>query len=111
MTQAQLALLVGGVLSLAFTFVPFLKDWFDKRTSSERAQVMAILIVAVGIAITALSCANILTDIPCTREGVKEFLLGAVVNSLFALSANQATHQITKEKSDEVKVVVKESSE
>ncbi len=106
-TQAQLALVTGGVLSLAFTFVPFLKNWFDERTPEERAQVMAVLIVAVGFAVTGLSCAGVLTDIPCTREGVKEFFLGAIVNSLFALSANQATHQITKKK-DPDPVTVKE---
>lgn len=105
-TQAQLAVAVGAVLSLAFTFLPVLKDWFDKRTGSERAQVMAILIVLVGVAITALSCANILTEVPCTRDGVMEFFLGAVVNSVFALTANQATHQITKKKDDEPKEVV-----
>lgn len=99
-TQAQLAVTVGMVLSLAFTFVPALKNWFDGKTGSERAQVMAILIVLVGVAITGLSCANILTEVPCTRDGVTEFILGAVVNSVFALSANQATHQITKKKDD-----------
>lgn len=91
MTSESLSAISGVLLSLAFSYVPGLSDWFDAKTPTVKRLIMAVLLLAVAGAALGLSCANIIENVSCTQAG-----LVALVNSFIAaLVANQAAYLIT----------------
>lgn len=91
-----LAAILGTVLSLLFTFVPQLKDWFEKLDSRSKSQIMAFSLLIIGAAVTGLSCAGFITAVVCTQTGVWTFITTTLLNAVLALNSNQATYLITK---------------
>ena len=87
MTSSELALYAGAVLSLFFSYVPGVSDWYGNRSSVQKSGVMALLLLVVAASIFGLSCAKVLPTIACDREGA----IGLVKVFIFALIANQAT--------------------
>jgi hypothetical protein len=92
MTPEYLASVAGIALSLAFAYVPNLKDWFDAQAPQRKAQVMAAALILVAGGAFGLACAQIATltgaEITCDVPGVV-----AVVKVLIAaLVANQAAY-------------------
>lgn len=91
MTAELLASVAGVVLSLAFSYVPGLRPWFDKLSSDYKRLVMlgALLVVAVGA--FGLACIGQYAALTCDEAGawtlVKAFLAAAV--------ANQAAYALT----------------
>ncbi len=91
-----LSLILGTALSLVFTLVPQLRDWFEALDAKSKSQVMAISLLIVAVAVTILSCYGVITAVVCTQMGVWTFVTTTVVNALLALNSNQATYLITK---------------
>ena len=91
MTSDQLSAIAGILLSLVFSYVPGLKDWYDKQDGTRKRLIMAGALLVVAAGVFALSCANWLTIATCDNAGVMG-LVGAFVS---ALVANQATYLIS----------------
>ena len=92
MTPEYLASVAGVVLSLAFSYVPGLREWFDAQIPQRKAQIMGLALIVVAGGAVGLACANIATltgaAITCDAPGVV-----AVVKVLIAaLVTNQATY-------------------
>lgn len=96
MNSNELSLLLGTALSLVFTFVPSLRDWYEKLDARTRAQVMAIGIIVISIGLVGASCAGLDGSVSCTKDGVLGFVKNAVVTALLALASNQTAHLLTK---------------
>ncbi len=96
MNSAELSLLLGTALSLLFTFVPQLKDRFEQLEPKQRAQVMAIGIVAIAVGVIGASCAGLDNSVACSKDGVIPFMKDVVTNALLALAGNQTIHALTK---------------
>lgn len=96
MNSTELSLLLGTALSLIFTFVPSIRDWYEKLEPKTRAQVMAIGIIGISIGLVGASCAGLDGSVSCTKDGVVGFLKETVVTALLALASNQTAHSLTK---------------
>lgn len=92
MTSEQLAAIVGVVLSLAFSYVPGVNDWFEGLASAYKRAVMGGLLVAAAVAIFALACGNFEVGVTCSEAGAIEFVKVLIA----ALVANQSVYPITK---------------
>ena len=92
MDADYLASVAGVVLSLAFAYIPKLKDWYDLQGPQRKAQVMAVALILVAGAALGLACAQIATltgaAITCDVPGV----VALVKVLIAALVANQATY-------------------
>lgn len=91
MTPEQLAAIAGIVLSLAFSYVPGLKDWFDRQDGNTKRLVMLGLMLGVVAAIFGLSCAGLMTTFACTWLGAWD----AVWLFVLAAIANQTAYSLT----------------
>lgn len=93
MSDTELSLLAGALLSLVFSYVPGLKDWFDKKESTIKRLIMAGALLVVSLLIFGTSCADLgfAFTVACDKEGV----VGLVSIFIRALVANQATYLIS----------------
>lgn len=93
MTSEQISALAGVVLSLAFSYVPGLSDWFGELRSEYKRLLMAGLMLVVAAAAYGLTCAGWLeTAIVCDEAGVMALVWAYIA----ALVANQATYTLTR---------------
>ena len=97
MDSIQLAALVGLILSLAFSYVPGLKGWYDGLATSSKQLVMGVSLVIVAAAVFGISCAGLgsafgISGVECTVKGA----VGFVQVLIAALVANQSVYLITK---------------
>lgn len=96
MDENTLSLIAGAVLSLLFSYVPGLSDWFDKLDGVYKRLVMALLLLAVSLGIVGLACAGLAADFglvtTCDRTGV----IAVLQAFLIALAANQTMYAISK---------------
>lgn len=87
--------IAGIVLSLAFSYIPGLKDWYDKQ-AGWKAPIMLGLLILVAGAYYGLSCtpwaANLGITLTCDEIGLQAILIAFVQIVL----ANQATYLLTK---------------
>lgn len=60
MTDSQLSLFAGALLSLAFSYVLGLKDWFEQKDATTKRLVMAAALLIVAIVIFAGACGKLL---------------------------------------------------
>mgnify|MGYP001558151337 CR=1 FL=1 len=89
MTADLLASVVSVVLSLAFAYIPGVKTWFDARDGTQKAGIMAILLIAVAVGSFATSCAQVLAlSIACDKSGA----VGLAQILVAALVANQSSY-------------------
>jgi hypothetical protein len=95
MTAESLAAIAGVILSLAFSYVPGLSDKFSQLDATVKRLLMAALLLIVAVGALALSCANVVVSVECSKEG----LIGLVNVFIAALVANQATYTISPQKS------------
>lgn len=95
MTADTLALFSGSVLSLLFSYVPGLNDWFEKLEVVHKRLVMLGLLVITSVVVVVLACAGLGADlgleITCDRAGV----VGVLRALILAVMANQSTYKIT----------------
>jgi hypothetical protein len=92
MTGELLSGIAGVVLSLIFSYVPGIKDWFETLEPSIKQAVMGGLLVVVALAAFGLSCAGLDIGIVCSGAGAWE--LARLL--LAALVANSSTYTATK---------------
>jgi hypothetical protein len=91
MTVEQLSAIAGIILSLAFSYVPGLSDWYGGQDPAVKRLIMAGLLLVVAVGALVLSCANIIADVECTQAG----LLSLIGTFIAALIANQAVYLIS----------------
>lgn len=107
MNAQTLGLWAGALLSLAFSYVPQLKEWYEQRTPTEKRLVMLGCLLGVAVGSLALTCARISipgVSLQCTETGIGDLLNVFVV----ALVSNQATYLISpKRKEPERRVMEK----
>ena len=87
MTADELSAIAGCVLSLAFSYIPGVKGWFDNLQPDQKRGIVALSLVVVALAIFGLSCGGIVATVTCDQPGA----LGLVEMLIAALVANQAT--------------------
>jgi hypothetical protein len=92
MTSEQLASIAGVALSLAFSYIPGLREQFERLTSGYKQLVMGALILIVSAVVFGLACAEVLESVRCTRDGA----LGLLFLAIEALIANQSAYLITR---------------
>lgn len=102
MTVDLFALIAGALLSLAFSYVPGLKDKFAQLPPETKRLIMAGLLFLTAMAVFGLACAKWLDSfwpgmgVACTQSGVIDlvriFALAAISNqSIFRLSKPKQT--------------------
>ena len=90
MENNLLVMIAGVVLSLAFGYVPGLREWYAALDGVRKAQVMAgVLLVAAG-GVFAAACYSPWQLATCDEAGFWQL----VELFIAALIANQATYQI-----------------
>jgi len=90
MENNLLVMIAGVVLSLAFGYVPGLREWYTALDGVRKAQVMAgvLLVAAAGVFLAA--CYSPWVFATCDETGFWQL----VELFIAALIANQATYQI-----------------
>jgi hypothetical protein len=105
MDGTTLSTVASAVLSLGFSYVPKLKDWFEKLGENpdgsddggtKKRLVMLVLLVLIVVVIYALSCAGLgegfELNVTCDQPGA----IGLVKALVFAIAANQGTYMLTR---------------
>ena len=105
MSNEQLSAFAGVLLSLAFSYIPGLKDKFDSLDTVMKRLIMAGSLLIVSAGILALACFDLASSLGFTVVCDKTGVLTVVTNFVFALMANQATFTLTNVK----KVTVEDS--
>lgn len=96
MTAEQLSSIAGIVLSLIFTYVPGVREWWEPLAGSVKQMIMGLMLILVAIGAFALSCANVIAGAVCDRDGA----IGLLWTLIAALVANQSTYLITRKRPD-----------
>lgn len=97
MNADLLALLAGAILSLAFSYVPKLRERWSAQDPEVKRIIMAGLLFLVAAAVFGLACAGWLASflpgiaVECSQAG----LLDLVRIYILALAANQSTYSIS----------------
>lgn len=92
MDATFLSTLAGTILSLGFSYIPGLKDWFAGLESQGRAVVMLGVLALTAGGLFASSCAGLYVSVVCDQQGAIE-----LVKLFFAaLAANQSTYLVTR---------------
>ena len=91
MTAELLSSIAGIVLSLLFSYVPQVKNWYDPQPPTTKRLVMLALLLAVAGGSYAGSCAGCWSGVTCDQAGA----LGLVRVFVAALIANQSTYLIS----------------
>jgi putative flippase GtrA len=97
----------GIILSLSFSYVPGLKDWFSAKDPVTKRLIMGGLVVLAGVGAFALSCFGWLNlNIPCDADG------GMLVlkNIIAALITNQTAYMLSPSPAQIRKVLGKEET-
>jgi hypothetical protein len=95
LTADLLSSVAGIVLSLLFSYVPGVKDWFEGLDGTYKRLVMLALLVVVSGGIFALSCYGVLAGyVECTEAGAWELVSVFVA----ALIANQGAFLVSPKK-------------
>ena len=91
MTETTLASLAGIALSLAFSYIPGLRDKYASLTADYKRLVMIVALLLVSICIFAAGCLGYAPKVTCDMPGV-QVLLGYFIASALA---NQSTYMLT----------------
>jgi hypothetical protein len=91
MNAEQLSSIAGVILSLIFSYVPKVSEWYAGREATEKRLIMAGLLLLVALGAFGLSCADVVSVVTCNKDGA----LGLVYAFIAALVANQATFAIS----------------
>jgi len=86
-----LASVAGIALSLGFSYIPGLREWFESLDGVYKRVIMAGMLLVVSVAIYALACAGVVGGVTCDQPG----LIALVQAFISALVANQATYTLT----------------
>jgi len=93
MSPEQISAMAGAVLSLAFEYLPWVKDWFEKLSEIQKRYIMIGLMVGVVAVLFGYGCVLPLKQVwACDAYGAGE----AIVALLSAIVANQGIHLLVK---------------
>lgn len=105
MDGTTLSTVASAVLSLGFSYIPKLKDWYAKLGQNEdgsddggtkKRLVMLVLLSGVTLVVFGLSCAGLGAgfeiNVTCDQPGA----IGLIKAFVLAIAANQGTYMITK---------------
>jgi hypothetical protein len=84
MTAQGLSAIAGVLLSLAFSYIPGLSDWYDKQTPVNKRLIMLGLLVLATAGMLAYQCRG---DGACYSAGLEPAIMAFVA----AAVANQTT--------------------
>jgi hypothetical protein len=93
MSAELLASLAGILLSLLFSYIPKLSEWFAVLDGVYKRLIMAGLLVVVAGGAFGLSCAGVISAVTCDQPGA----IGLIKAFLAALIANQSIFLISPE--------------
>lgn len=91
MTSDLLASISGIVLSLLFSYIPGVRQWYNALAGESKRLVMAGLLLAVAVGVFALACAGYTGAATCDERGA----VGLVRILVLALVANQSTYLLS----------------
>lgn len=90
-TPEMLAMVVGVIMSLAFSYLPGVASWYNLLSSEWKRVIMLIMLAAVSAVIYGLACGGVLTGIACSQQGVMDL----VQIFIAALIANQSADRVS----------------
>lgn len=89
MTSTELSAAAGIVLSLAFSYTPKLKDWFNSKDPTTKRLIMLILLAVVTAGALLVKCG--VADAACITANWHEYAVAFVAAAI----TNQTTYQLT----------------
>ena len=93
MSAENLGAIAGVVLSLLFSYIPGLSDWFAGLDKGNKQALMGVLLVLVAAGVFGLNCAHLFDfGLACSTAGAVDFVQVLIA----ALVANQGMYLITK---------------
>jgi hypothetical protein len=105
MSAESLSLVAGTVLSLAFSYIPGARSWFEGFEPEIRRLIMLVLLVVTASIVYGLSCLGWASDwgisLNCDRSG----LLGLIEKLVIAIIANQSIYAISPRKNRKTRPV------
>jgi hypothetical protein len=91
-----LMVVLGGLTSVLFSYLPGLSEWFDTLGVKQKRLVMAGVLLVISVASVALACAGYAADlgipVVCSQSGVIEVLKAFVM----AVIGNQSAYTLTR---------------
>lgn len=86
--------LAGLFISLGFSYLPGLSNWYDAQTSQVKSLTMLICLILVTMGAYAVSCWQwfAIPGLTCDNPGLRSLLAAF----LAALATNQSTYLITR---------------
>lgn len=90
-TGEVLSAIAGIILSLALSYIPGLRDWFQALPSDTKRAIVGALLVVVTVGIFLAGCAGWIQGVGCDQDRALD-LVGMLIS---ALVANQAIYSIT----------------
>jgi putative flippase GtrA len=100
LTTVTISAIAGILLSLLFSYVPHLKDWFDEQTGTTKRLIMLASLVAAAAGALALNCGTIAGHpiLPGASLCTETTIVDAVSAFIAALVANQSAYQLAPAK-------------
>jgi hypothetical protein len=93
MSAEGLSAIAGVLLSLCFSYIPGVKDWFGELSKQYKQSLMGVLLIVVAGASFGVACTGVYdVGVACTQAGA----IGLVETLIAALVANQSTYLITR---------------
>ena len=92
MTSEQLASLAGVLLSLGFSYIPGVRQWFEARSGEVKQAIMGLSLVFTAMVIFLSACAGYYKGVACTESG----FIGFLTILVSALVTNQSVYLITR---------------
>jgi uncharacterized protein with PQ loop repeat len=83
--------IAGFLLSIAFAYIPKLKEWYKAQDSTKKAFVMMISLIIVSVGIFTFSCLEMFNlAVTCGKEGIETLFIAFFA----ALAANQPSYAL-----------------
>lgn len=98
MTSDQLSAVAGIVLSLLFSYVPKLQEWYGPKDSITKSLIMLGALVVTSVGTYAISCSGWWVFVTCGQEGIKTLIEAFVIAAI----ANQTTYKLSPQKTARV---------
>jgi hypothetical protein len=99
MTAEELSMIAGVLLSLGFSYIPGMSDWYARLSPEKKRLLMLGLLAAVALAVFGLACTGFASggpaiDVTCDSSGA----IGLLNMFILAVISNQAVFLISPKK-------------
>ena len=92
MSHETLSAVAGILLSLAFSYIPGLSDWYQALNGVYKRLVMLACLLLVSLGAFGLSCSGWWAFVSCDRAGI----VGLIEAFIMAVVANQSAYPLSK---------------